>query len=158
MKQQQGSSQWTLSPTGIGAVAGVAAAFAYAIEQEIDLRVFDHDADDLVLLGGLFCRKRDEARSIGLIMHLANGAIAGVVYARYFHDRLPGPSAIRGATFALTETIAIYPLALLQDHHPAIRRGELGRYWNRTAFIQSILRHVALGVVLGPVTARLHRR
>jgi len=157
MKRQQKTRKGKLSQTRVGAIAGIAAAVAYVVEQEVDLRMFDHDADDLVLLGGLFTRQRHRARSIGLGMHLANGAIAGIVYARYVHDRLPGPPVLRGVTFALVETTAIYPLALLEDYHPAIRRGELSRYWNGTAFAQSILRHIALGAVLGSATARLHR-
>jgi hypothetical protein len=141
-----------------GAGAGVAAAAVYALEQELDLRLFQHNADDLILVGGLVTSDRARARRIGLMCHLFNGATLGAVYATSLQQRLPGTPVTRGIIFAMAENLGLYPLALLEERHPAIRNGLLARYWNRTAFSQSILRHVAFGVVLGPLTARLLRR
>lgn len=140
-----------------GAIAGTVAAAAYAAAQELDMRIFRHNADDLILVGGLFTRNRRRARQIGLGMHLINGAAFGVGYAVLLHDRLPGPPALRGIAFGLTEMTVLYPLALFEESHPAIQAGILGRYWNRTAFWQSVARHVVFGAVLGPLTARLQR-
>jgi hypothetical protein len=137
-----------------GAVAGVAAAAVYAVEQELDLRAFRHNADDLILVGGLVASERARARQIGLACHLINGAVLGAAYAGSVQHRLPGTPAARGVIFALAENFGLYPLALLEERHPAIRNGILARYWNRTAFCQSILRHIAFGAVLGPLTDR----
>ncbi len=138
-----------------GALAGALAAIAYAIEQEIDLRAFHHYADDLTLVGRLLTAEDKLIRPIGLGVHLFNGVAVGLSYALIAHDRLPGPPIVRGITYAMAENTLLYPLALLQERHPAIREGKLARYWNRTAFAQETLRHVAFGVVLGPLTQRL---
>lgn len=137
-----------------GALAGAAASLAYAIEQELDLRVFGHHADDLTMTGRLVTRNRRVMRPVGLAIHLLNGATLGIVYATVARDRLPGPPAVRGISFSLLENTLLYPLALLEDHHPAIRNGILSRYWNAPAFTQETIRHVVFGVVLGLVTHR----
>lgn len=137
------------------AVAGVAAGFAYVAAIALDLKVVDHEADDLRLLGGVFFRDRASARRTGLLMHLGASVGIGVSYAVLVRDRMPGPPWLRGAIFANVENAILYPLALLEDHHPAIKRGEIDRYWNATAFLQSILRHIVFGAVLGTLYERL---
>ncbi|HEV2073152.1 MAG TPA: hypothetical protein VGR29_05860 [Thermomicrobiales bacterium] len=141
-----------------GALAGAAASLAYAIEQEIDLRAFDHYADDLTLLGGLITDGPQARRSIGLVLHLFNGAAAGVLYATLLHHRIPGSPPMRGIMFGLAENTFLYPLALLEDKHPAIRKGTLSPYWNLSAFTQETLRHVVFGAVLGSAAERLLNR
>ncbi len=135
-----------------GSLAGVAASLAHAVEQEADLRLLRHNADDLLLLGRLVTSDCGKARRIGLGVHLLNGAVLGAIYGVAVRDRLPGPGWLRGTIFANIENVALYPLALLQDHHPAIRSGDLAPYWNGTAFLQSIPRHIAFGAVLGILT------
>jgi hypothetical protein len=88
-------------------------------------------------------------------MHLANSAIFGLVYAKFAHDRLPGPPWLRGVVVANVENAALFPLARIERHHPGIRHGELDSYQNRTAFLQNVARHVAFGAVLGTAYARL---
>lgn len=141
-----------------GGLAGIAAAGAYALEQEADLRLFRHNADDLALLGRLVTDDRARSRTLGLALHLLNGAAAGTAYALLARDRLPGPPWARGTIAALGETVALYPLALLEDQHPGVRDGQLDSYLTVPAFLQSILRHVAFGLVLGPMTERLLAR
>jgi hypothetical protein len=141
-----------------GAIAGAAASLAYAIEQEIDLRAFHHYADDLTMLGGLITDDRRVRRSIGLVLHLLNGTVAGTVYATLLYHRLPGSPPVRGIIFGLAENTILYPLALLEDKHPAIRKGTLAPYWNLSAFTQETLRHVVFGIVLGSATERLLNR
>ena len=138
-----------------GALAGMIASLAYAIEQEIDLRAFHHNADDLTLLGGLLTDDEQLRRSIGLATHLVNGSVAGVVYAAALHDRLPGSPAVRGIIFGVAENTLLYPLALLEDKHPAFQQGILASYSTLTAFTQETLRHVVFGAVLGTLTHRL---
>ena len=137
------------------ASAGVAAGFAYVAEMTLDLLVVGHRADDLRLLGGVLFRDRARARRAGLLMHLGASAALGVTYAALARDRLPGPPWLRGVVFANIENAILYPLALLEDLHPGIKRGEIDRYWTATAFLQSIPRHVAYGVVVGSLYERL---
>lgn len=138
-----------------GMLAGVAASIAYAIEQEVDLHLVGHYTDDLTLVGRLFTSDDSRIRPLGFAGHLLNGAIVGAVYAFLADRRLPGPPLARGVIFALAENVVLYPLALLERHHPAIREGTLASYWSRKAFYQQTLRHAAFGVVLGPLTERL---
>lgn len=138
-----------------GSAAGVAAAIAYAIVQEIDLRLVGNNADDLLLIGGLVTSDRREARTIGLAGHLAAGAALGTLYVTFGRERLPGPAWLRGVFFATVENTALYPALLLEGHHPAVRSGELDRYWSATSFAQSVPRHLVFGVVLGGLADRL---
>jgi hypothetical protein len=140
------------------AVSGAAAGVAYVAEMAVDLKTIDYRADDLHLLGGVFLRDRSAARRLGLLMHLGASAGLGLLYAALAHDRLPGPPWLRGVAFANVENAALYPLALLEDYHPAIRRGELDCYWHRAAFVQSVPRHVAYGAVAGALYERLRTR
>jgi hypothetical protein len=140
-----------------GGVAGVAAALAFAAEMEVDRRVFRRNTDDLVLLGRLVSAERNPARAAGLGLHVFNGAIAGSLYGMAFHEWLPGSPAARGTIFANIENVSLYPLGLLERHHPAIREGQIAGYWNFTAFIQETIRHVMFGVVLGEATERILR-
>jgi xanthosine utilization system XapX-like protein len=98
-------------------------------------------------------------RPLGMVMHFGNGAALGVVYALIAHGRLPGPPIVRGLTFTTVETVGLYPLALLEGFHPGIKEGHLRSYLSKTAFAQQVLRHIAYGIVLGPLTERLlHRK
>jgi hypothetical protein len=138
-------------------VAGGIAALAYAGEQAADIAVTKHNADDLTLLGRFFVKNDSQARWLGLLIHLANGGFLGGIYAVLAHDRLPGPPWLRGIIFANVENAVLYPIAALEDHHPAIRDGQIDRYWTPVAFAQSIPRHVVYGAVLGSLYARLRR-
>lgn len=141
-----------------GAVAGMAGIAAWLAVQEVDRRLLKHDTNDLILIGRPLTAKRSLVEPVGLGVHLMNGAIVGGVYSRTAHDRLPGPPAVRGMTFLVAENVVLYPLALLEDHHPGIIEGSLARYWNWTAFFQQTIRHIAFGVVLGTLTGRWLRR
>lgn len=140
-----------------GAVAGLAGGVAYLVEMEADLAITRNDADDLQLLGGVFTRDRRRARQIGLGLHATNSVIAGVAYGLVGSHLLPGPGWLRGVAFASVENAVLYPLALLEDHHPAIREGRLARYWTWTAFAQGVVRHLAFGAVTGAVFEEIRR-
>jgi len=141
-----------------GAIAGVFGAGAYMLEQAIDLRLCHHHTDDRLLLGRLITGDNDDAKTIGLAMHLMNGAVAGIAYTFLAEPLLPGPPLVKGLTFSLAETIALYPLAVTERHHPAIRDGTLASYLTPVGFAQQVMRHIAFGAVLGPVAARLPGR
>lgn len=138
-----------------GATAGIAAAGAFAAVMEVDRRLFKRDTDDLVLLGRFVSAQRTQARAVGLGLHVANGAILGGFYGAALHEVLPGDPMLRGALFANAENLFLYPLALLENYHPAIRDGEIASYWNGTAFVQEVLRHVVFGIILGAGTERI---
>src|SRR5829696_3418070 len=55
----------------------------------------------------------------------------------------------KGVIFANVENVILYPITLFEDNHPAIRMGQVGRYFNWPAFWQSVPRHIAFGAVLG---------
>jgi len=153
----------TLSPpvdVRDAAVAGVAGAVAYVAEMELDLALIDHNAHDLVFLGGPFVgRRHGWAKPVGLAVHAANGVNLGLAYAMLGERHLPGPPWWRGVVFANVENAVLYPLTVLTDrYHTAIRDGRLDRYWRWPAFVQSVLRHVAYGAVLGIAYDRLRRR
>ncbi|MGH2531230.1 MAG: DUF6789 family protein [Thermomicrobiales bacterium] len=138
-----------------GAIAGTAAAIGYIAAMKADLALVDSNTDDLILLGYPLVRDADVARRVGALVHVANGAALGVAYSLVGRRYLPGPGWLRGAIFANLENTLLYSLAKFEQHHPAIRDQVLDRYATPTAFLQSIGRHVAYGVILGYVEDRL---
>ena len=138
-------------------LAGIAAGAAYAAVLEVDLRLTGRNVDDLTFLGRPFARDPARARAVGAAIHLSNSLALATAYALLGHDRLPGPPWLRGTIFANVENIVLYPLTGLEDLHPAIREGQLARYWTWPSFLQSVPRHVAYGAVLGALYDRLRR-
>ena len=137
-----------------GALAGAAAAAAWAAQQPIDKRVFGSRYDDVELLGKLVTRG-PAWPAAGLGLHLANGAIFGAVYA-LVRPLVPGPPLAAGLTAAMAEHMGFWPLGVLVDrHHPA--RSELEELrGNRRAFAQATWRHLLFGVVLAQLESRLN--
>ncbi len=135
--------------------AGLIASAGYVVAMEADLAVTGHNADDLLFLGRpLVGRHRQWAKTVGFVVHLVNGAVLALAYASFTHHRLSGPPWWRGVLFANLENGILYPLTLFETHHPAIRDGQLDRYWHLTAFFQSIPRHIVYGALLGALYAR----
>lgn len=134
------------------ATAGMASGLAYLAAQELDLRVAGNNVDDRLLVGRLLPVPRSKAIAAGTAAHLANSIALAAFFRLAVRDALRGPMWLRGVQFALAETILLYPLAVFEDFHPAIRDGSLDSYQAPTAFTQSVVRHVAYGVVLGALT------
>jgi hypothetical protein len=115
-----------------GAIAGAVAATVWGLQEPLDRRVFRCDYSDVELLG----RGR---RSVGLVVHAANGALFGVVFdaVRRRVDTEPRRLAL---CLALAEHAATWPLM-----------GIVNREQVRSprAFAQSTYRHVLFGLVLG---------
>ena len=130
-----------------GAVAGAFATAAMTLEQSLDKRLFDSKYDDVEILGKLVTRG-DHWRPIGFVLHVQNGAIFGVAYAR-LKPSLPGPAILRGLLVGLIEHVAAWPLTVVFDrYHPA--REELPKLaTNSRAFGQATIRHAVFGIVLG---------
>lgn len=141
-------------------LAGGAGAAAYLAAMDADLRLVGYNADDLVFLGRPFAGGRREwARPAGLAVHLVNGVGLGLIYALVAERRLSGPAWWRGVAYANIENGLLYPLCAFVDRvHPAVRDGQLDRYWAWPAFGLSVLRHIAYGAALGVAYDRLRRR
>jgi hypothetical protein len=128
---------------------GLLAGTAYLGAQAIDRKITGNRLDDTVLLGALAPLPDSFVRPAGVVMHFGNSVVASAAYELVARDRLTGPGWWRGAVFIMIENLALYPLALLERHHPAIRSGKLDSYRTWTAFAQQVWRHLAFGITLG---------
>ena len=139
-----------------GAAAGAVATVVMTLEQPLDKHLFDSEYDDVEILGRLVTRG-DDWRPIGFALHVQNGAIFGVAYAR-LRPSLPGPAVVRGLLVGLIEHVAAWPMTVVFDrYHPA--RKELPKLAaNRRAFGQATIRHAVFGIVLGLVEDALNGR
>jgi hypothetical protein len=133
-----------------GALAGIAAATAWAVQQPLDKRVFGSDYDDLRLLGGLLV-DGPAVYPVGTAMHVANGALFGALYAN-LAPALGGPPWLRGPVAAMSEHLATWPALLVV---PRLRAGG-GAWQPRRAFAQATWRHLLFGTVLGELERRLN--
>jgi hypothetical protein len=140
---------------GRAVLAGLAGGAAYLAEQYLDQRLLRRSGDDLKLLGMLATRRDPAWRIGGLGMHTFNSVALALVYAGLVRNRLPGSPMLRGFILGQIENAALFPLVplILDRYHPAIRSGDLERFGTPTYALQSLLRHVAYGAVLGAVYA-----
>jgi hypothetical protein len=144
----------------IAVVAGLAGSAAYLAAQAVDIAATRERTDDVALLGMLATRRDPWWRVLGLGAHFVNGALLGTLYARFAHDRLPGPPWLRGTAAAQVENLVLW-LALIRPLdrvHPGIRAGRLPTYDRPAPFAQSVWRHLAYGAALGAVYAWLRRQ
>ncbi len=131
------------------ALAGAAAAIAWAPLELLDTRLLRCDYSDVAVLGKAVTRGRGW-RAVGLALHTANGALFGLSFdAVRRRTRLPArPLTL---DLALADHAALYPLCYVVDrYHPA--RGEPGApplLTNRRAFAQATARRAFFGAVLG---------
>ena len=137
-----------------GAVCGAIAAAVWALEQPLDKLLFSSGYDDVELLGKAVVRG-DGWYPAGLALHIGNGALFGAVYSNVA-PVLPLPPVLRGPTVALSEHLALWPLAFVPDRfHPA--RKQLPKLTgNRAALAQATVRHLVFGIVLGELERRLN--
>jgi hypothetical protein len=140
-----------------GALAGAAAAAAWAAQQPLDKLVFGVDYDDAEFLGALVTRERGSAETfaIGTALHLANGALFGAAYAAVAPS-VPLPGAVRGLAAGMAEHLATWPgTRFIASWHPV--GSELPKLWgDRRAFAQATWRHALFGVLLGELERRLN--
>ena len=132
------------------ALAGAAAATAWAALQPLDKRIFGCDYSDVALLGKAVTRSRLWPLA-GLAIHAGNGAVFGLAY-RELQVRTGYEPRRLALAAALAEHVALYPLSAVVDRrHPA--SGEVGvpanLLSNERAFAQAALRHALFGIVLG---------
>jgi hypothetical protein len=136
------------------ALAGAAAATAWAALQPLDKRLFRCDYSDVALLGKAVTRSRLWPVA-GLAIHAANGAAFGLAY-RELQQRTGYEPRRLALVLAIGEHITLYPLsALVDSRHPA--SGEKGvpphLLSNPRAFAQATWRHALFGVLLGRLAA-----
>jgi hypothetical protein len=142
-----------LDPKAV-AISGLAAGTAFVVVLETDLRLTGRNVDDLMILGRPFTEEPAKARALGGAIHAVNSLALASLYA-LLERRIPGPAWLKGVIFANVENVILYPITLFEDIHPAIRTGQVDRYFTWPAFWQSIPRHIAYGAVLGILYDRL---
>jgi hypothetical protein len=146
----------TVDPKAL-VVSGLAAGTVFVAVLEADLRLTGRNVDDLVILGRPFVADVKRARAVGGVIHAINSVGLAAIYA-LVEPRLPGPPWWKGVLFANAENLILYPITYFEDHHPAVREGQVDRYFTWAAFWQSVPRHIGYGAVLGVVYDRLRGR
>ncbi|MGE5636647.1 MAG: hypothetical protein ACM3UV_06885 [Nocardioidaceae bacterium] len=137
-----------------GALAGMTAAAIWAAAQPLDKRALGSGYDDVELLGKLVTRGRLWPLA-GVALHMCNGAVFGAVYAQA-RPLVPGPPLALGATAALAEHVALWPLGRLTDRHHPAREELTPLIGNRRAFAQATWRHLLFGLALGELERRMN--
>ena len=138
-----------MSPWLQAALAGAAAAAVWGLVEPLDRRVFGFPYSDIAILGLLITRG-PHWRTIGWVLHIVNGAIAGLVFWALF-EQFGGNAFWFAIGFAMVEHLVTYPLTMLTDRfHPARGAPELPPMSRSCpAFAQATFRHLLFGVVLG---------
>ncbi len=158
LEQVRGLARKVLRGVDSGAAvrAGVISVVAYTAVMEVDRRITGSRINDLILLGRPAVPNRpDLARPVGAVLHLANGAVIGLAYATLAHDRLPGPTWLRGVAALMIENLGLYPvMSVARTVHPAMRDGQLDDYWTWPAFVESLPPHLVYGAMIGPLYER----
>ena len=135
-------------------ISGLAAGAAFVAVLEADVRLTGRNVDDLLVLVRPFTAESTKARAIGGAIHAVNSLAMASLYAM-LEPRLPGRPWLKGVIFANVENVILYPITLFEDIHPAVRNGEVDRYFTWPAFWQSVPRHIVFGVVLGVLYDRI---
>jgi hypothetical protein len=138
-----------VSPWLQAGLAGAAAAAVWGLVEPLDRRLFRFPYSDIAILG-LLVTRGPHWKAFGWVLHVVNGAVAGLVFWAIY-ERVGGSPFWLAVAFALVEHVLTYPLTLLTDRfHPARGAPELppmsrsGR-----AFAQATFRHLLFGIVLG---------
>ncbi len=132
-----------------GAIAGVLAAVAYLGAMKIDIALTRYPSSDLQVIEGLLPGRTNRLPWRGFLIHLANGAGLGGIYA-VVQRWLPGPAWLRGILFGEAFILLVWPITPLLDRfHPMIRQGQLPPFARRIVLSQNLSRHLVFGLVLG---------
>ena len=128
------------------AAAGAAAATAWVVAEPAIRRALGGGTHrELRLVGGLLAPERLWL-PVGLAVHVANGAVFGIVF-----DRVGGRGIRAAVVAAQVENAALWPaMAIVDRLHPDVRSGRwppLTR--NPRAAAQEVAGHLVFGVVLG---------
>ena len=130
------------------ALAGAAAAGAWAAVEPLDRRVLRNDYSDVAMLGKLVTRSPAWPLA-GLAVHAANGAAFGLAFDRVRGRTVMGPQRL-ALGLALAENFALFPLAAIVDRlHPARGKRGLAPLFTTRGLAQATFRHALFGAVLG---------
>lgn len=131
----------------------MAAAAAWGFQEPLDQWAFHCDYSDVAMLGK-FVTRGPRWRAAGFAVHVANGALFGLVYEEVRRRTSIHPRRL-ALGMALGEHASLYPLCYFVDRfHPA--RGEPGvppLLTNARAFAQATWRHALFGFLLGRLAA-----
>lgn len=130
------------------AAAGAVAAAVWALQEPIDKRVVGHDYSDVALLGKFLTRGPNWWR-LGFSVHVANGAVFGLVFDEA-RRRIGGDQRKLALAMATGEHLALFSLGALVDrYHPARGEPGLARTFSKRAFVLATWRHALFGWLLG---------
>ncbi len=121
-----------MPPRVRAAAAGAVAAVVWGLLEPLDQQVFGSHHSDVEVLG----RGR---RSLGLVVHAANGALFGVAFDAV-RRRVDVDQRRLALGLALAEHVALWPTVGLVDRDLLT---------SPRAFAQATYRHVLFGLVLG---------
>jgi hypothetical protein len=130
------------------AAAGAAAAAVWALLEPIDRRIVGHDYSDVALLGKFVTRGPGWWKA-GFAIHVANGAVFGLVFDEA-RQRIDVDQRKLAVAMATAEHLTLFSLGALVDrYHPARGEPGLAPLWSKRAFVQATWRHALFGWVLG---------
>jgi hypothetical protein len=121
-----------MSPRLRAAAAGSFAAVIWGLQEPLDQRVFGCDYSDVLFLGR-------GHRSLGFVMHAANGALFGVAFDAV-RRRVDVDQRRLALALALGEHVALWPFISLVERSLVT---------SPRAFAQATYRHALFGLVLG---------
>ena len=131
-----------MSPRVRAAAAGSVAAVVWGLQEPLDQRVFGCDYSDVLFLGR-------GHRSVGFVVHAANGALFGLAFERARERTGSEPRRV-ALGLALAENFALFPFAAAVDRlHPARGERGLAPLFTARGLAQATLRHALFGAVLG---------
>jgi hypothetical protein len=132
-----------------GALAGMVAAGVWAAAEPLLQRAFRTPYSDVRLLGRAVTRGRAWP-AVGTAIHVANGAVFGLVW-----ERLGGGGWKRGIAAAQVENVLFWPgMAIVDRYHPDRREGDLPPLLRSgRVFGYEVATHALFGAVLGLLTA-----
>lgn len=141
---------------GRAVLAGVIGTLLYDATMVVDQRLLNRKFDTISPLGEALTDDPEMQRWAGLAAHYAAGVGLAVLYARYLHERLPGPRPLRGAAFGLLDAATltwggVYPLVQQLGGDLPIPATYAALAHSPTVTAQSVLRHLAYGVGVGLV-------
>jgi hypothetical protein len=130
-----------------GAVAGAVAAAVWVAAEPVVQRAFRTPYSDVRLIGALLTA-RAPWRRVGIVVHLANGALFGATFGR-----MGGGGWRQGLIAAELENLVLWPTMALFDRIQSDRRSGS---WpplvsNPRVFAYEVTMHALFGVVLGLV-------
>jgi hypothetical protein len=131
------------------AAAGAAAAAVWVAVEPVWRRALRSPHSELRLVGRMLASE-SSWKPVGLVMHLANGAIFGMAF-----DRLGGRGVRTAVLAAQVENALLWPSMLIVDRiHPDVRDGSwppLAR--DPRVIAHEVAGHLVFGVVLGGLLA-----